>query len=211
MRISFSKIVGVTVILLLFVGADLLTDTYTQEISKMVESYGMEGKLLFTAMAMLAVVIPVWSNIFLLPFGVVTWGPFLTALFCITGWFFGSIVSFYIARIYKEWLLTKYPSLHKYELIDSLIPDRHMFLSLIFLRMTMPVDILSYALGLFSKRITWRQNALTTIIGITPFAFIFSYIGVFETTTQVAIFSTTFILFMLFVYIRKRQYQKSTT
>jgi uncharacterized membrane protein YdjX (TVP38/TMEM64 family) len=147
----------------------------------------------------------VWSNIFLLPFGTMTWGPFLTALFCITGWWFGSIISFYIARAYKEWLLTKYTSLRKYEFIDSLIPKEHVSLSLIFLRMTMPVDILSYGLGLFSKRITWKQNAITTLIGITPFAFVFSYIGVFKTTTQVAIFVLTFSLFGLFVYIRKRR------
>ncbi len=205
MKIRYSEILGIVVIIVLFIGADLLTNTYTREISTLIESYGMEGKMLFTAMAMIAVVIPVWSNIFLLPFGVVTWGPFLTAVFCITGWWLGSVVSFYIARSYKEWLLTKYPSLHKYELIDSLVPNKHIFPSLIFLRMTMPVDILSYALGLFSKKITWEQNAVTTIIGITPFAFIFSYIGVFSTTTQIGIFSTTFILFLIFVYFRKRK------
>ncbi len=204
MKSSLSKVGGLIIILLLFIGADTLADTHTQEIVTMIESYGMGGKMFFTAIAMLAVVIPIWSNIFLIPFGVITWGPFLTAIFCITGWFFGSIVSFYIARIYKEWLLTKYPSLHKYDLIDSLIPDKHMFLSLIFLRMTMPVDILSYALGLFSKRIHWKQNAITTLIGISPFAFIFSYIGIFETKFQVALFSSTFLLFILYVIIRKR-------
>ncbi len=208
MKASFSKYFGVLIVIALFIGADLLADTYTQEITRLIESYGMEGELLFIAMAMLAVVIPIWSNIFLLPFGVITWGPFLTALLCITGWWFGSVISFYIARVYKEWLLRKYPSLHKYEVIDSLISKEHVMPSLIFLRMTMPVDILSYAIGLFSKRITWKQNAITTIIGITPFAFIFSYIGVFKTSVQIAIFVVTFSLFALFVYIRKRKIQK---
>lgn len=209
MKITSSKVVGVLIILLLFIGADILTDTYTEELTTFIQRYGTEGEILFIALAMMAVVIPVWSNIFLLPFGTMTWGPFLTALFCITGWFFGSVVSFYIARTYKEWLLTKYTSLRKYEFIDSLIPKEHVSLSLIFLRMTMPVDILSYGLGLFSKRITWEQNAITTLIGITPFAFMFSYIGVFKTFTQIAIFVVTFSLFTLFVYIRKRKIQKS--
>lgn len=205
MKIFSSKIFGVLVVLVLFIGASILTNTYSSEISLLIESLGMEGKMLFTALAMLAVVIPIWSNIFLLPFGVVTWGPFLTAIFCITGWFFGSVVSFFIARKYKEWLLTKYPSLHKYELIDSIIPKEHVFPSLIFLRMTMPVDILSYAIGLFSKRISWKQNAITTIIGITPFAFVFSYIGIFSTATQIIIFSVTGICFLIYIYIRKRK------
>lgn len=205
MKIPFSQIIGVLILLLLFIGADVLTDTYTHQIGQFIESYGSWGKFLFVAFAMTAVVIPVWSNIFLLPFGTMTWGPFLTAVFCILGWWIGSIISFYIARAYKEWLLTEYSSLRKYEFIDSLIPEKHVSLSLIFLRMTMPVDILSYGLGLFSKRITWRQNALTTLIGITPFAFVFSYIGVFKTSTQIAIFVITFSLFALFVYIRKRK------
>ncbi len=204
MKIPISNYFGIALIIILFIGADLLTDTYTEEITQVVESYGMEGKMFFTGMAMLAVIIPLWSNIFLLPFGVITWGPLLTAILCIIGWWFGSIASFYIARTYKEWILTKYPSLKKYELVDSLIPESHIYPSLIFLRMTMPVDILSYALGLFSKRITWQHNALTTLIGITPFAFIFSYIGIFSTATQVTIVIVTCILFGLFVFIRKR-------
>ena len=204
MKVIFSNIIGILIILLLFIGADLLTDTYTREITTFIESYGVGGKFLFIAFAMLAVVIPLWSNIFLLPFGTMAWGPFLTALFCIIGWWSGSVISFYIARTYKEWLLTKYTSLQKYEFIDSLIPQKHVVLSLIFLRMTMPIDILSYGLGLFSKRITWWQNASTTLIGITPFAFIFSYIGVFKTSVQIIIFVITFSLFALFVYIRKR-------
>lgn len=205
MKINFSQIAGVLIIVILFIGADIFTNAYTHEIGKFIGSYGIFGKFLFIALAMLAVIVPVWSNIFLLPFGTMMWGPFLTAIFCITGWWSGSIISFYVARVYKERLLSKYTSLRKYEFIDSLIPEKHTLLSLIFLRMTMPVDILSYGLGLFSKRITWRQNAVTTLIGITPFAFVFSYIGVFKTSTQIIIFGVTFSLFLLFIYLRKKK------
>jgi uncharacterized membrane protein YdjX (TVP38/TMEM64 family) len=206
MKTKTKSILTGLIVLLLFVGAELITKAYTQEITTIIESYGIEGKILFTALAMIAVVIPIWSNIFLIPFGVVSWGSFLTAIFCITGWFFGSVVSFYIARTYKEWLLTKYASLRKYEFIDTLIPQEHVFWSLIFLRMTMPVDILSYGLGLFSKRITWKQNALTTIIGITPFGFVFSYIGIFDLQSQILIFGSTVIIFSLYVFVRRKYY-----
>ena len=209
MKVSFPKIAGVLVILLFFIAADFLADTYTGQIVSFTDTLGVEGKLLFVALAMVAVVIPVWSNIFLLPLGVITWGPFLTAIFCIYGWWFGSIVSFYLARTYKEWILLKYTSLKKYEFIDEFIPAEHVSISLIFLRMTMPVDILSYGLGLFSKRITWQQNAITTLIGITPFAFIFSYIGVLKTSTQIAIFLGTFSIFTLVVFLRKKSLTKT--
>lgn len=210
MKLSLRTISGLLVIVILFIGAEFLANTYTKEITSLMESLGMGGQLFFIAMAMIAVIIPVWSNIFLLPFGVMMWGPFFTAILCILGWWMGSIVSFFIARTYQEWLLGKYPSLKKYQLIDSLVPDNKVFFSLIFLRMTMPVDVLSYALGLFSRRISWKLNAITTSIGIMPFAFVFSYIGVLSPLVQVLIFITTTSLFIGYVIIQKRKRKSDT-
>ena len=42
--------------------------------------------------------------------------------------------------------------------------------------MIVPVDILSYALGLFTDMKT-RDFTIATIIGITPFSFVFAYLG----------------------------------
>jgi uncharacterized membrane protein YdjX (TVP38/TMEM64 family) len=50
------------------------------------------------------------------------------------------------------------------------------FWTVVMLRLLMPVDILSYALGLFSA-ISFQRYMLATVIGITPFAFIFAYTG----------------------------------
>jgi uncharacterized membrane protein YdjX (TVP38/TMEM64 family) len=40
--------------------------------------------------------------------------------------------------------------------------------------MAVPVDVLSYAIGLFTT-VSWRVYTAATLIGIMPFAFIFSY------------------------------------
>jgi uncharacterized membrane protein YdjX (TVP38/TMEM64 family) len=40
--------------------------------------------------------------------------------------------------------------------------------------MVIPVDILSYVVGLLTNMSLWKYT-LATIIGITPFSFIFSY------------------------------------
>lgn len=187
----------------LFVLAEILAHTYEQSIADLVQGYSLSSKIFFVAMAAIAVIIPVWSNIFLLPFGVAAWGPLTTALLCISGWWIGSVTAFAIARSYKEILLQKYPSFAYHHYIDQLISSRHHFFSLIFLRTTLPVDILSYALGLFSKRISWKANAITTLIGITPFAFIFSYIGVLSLPVEISILLFTSLLFILYV-IRRR-------
>lgn len=199
---SFSFTLSTFVVITLFIGAGILAHTYALEISSAINGHSFLGKIIFVAVAAFAVIVPVFSNLFLLPFGVVAFGPNVTALLCILGWWIGSVVSFAIARTYQYKLLDRYPSLAQYEYVDVLVPKKHEFFALIFLRMTIPVDVLSYALGLFSRRISWKQNAITTLIGITPFAFIFSYIGIFPPLAQAGILTATVLLFI--VYIIKR-------
>ena len=53
------------------------------------------------------------------------------------------------------------------------------------LRAIIPVDILSYALGLFSK-VDFKTYALATMIGIIPFTVILSYLGTVPLWYQVS-------------------------
>jgi len=71
--------------------------------------------------------------------------------------------------------------------LEKKIPKENLFLGIIFLRMVIPVDILSYALGLFSK-IKTRDYLLATIIGVSPFAFIFAYLGRMPFYYQIFVF-----------------------
>lgn len=192
---------------MIFIGSEFLAYTYRFQIESFVQGQGSAAKFFFIFMAAAAVIIPIWSNIFLLPVGAIAWGPFETALLCITGWQLGSMVSFYIAKKYQELLLKKYPHLAKYEFIDTLISSKHPSLSLVFLRMTFPVDVLSYSLGIFSSRVSAQQNAITTLIGITPFAFLFSYAGNTSLPFQIILVSTTGLFFLGYVAyqsLRKR-------
>ncbi len=200
----FSFLLSTMVVVALFIIAGLLVETYASSITSLIQSHNTLGKSLFVIMAALAVIFPVVSNLFLLPFGVVTWGSLTTATLSITGWWMGGLIAFFIARTYQENLLQKFPSLSHYKYIDSFIPKKHEFLTLIFLRITLPVDVLSYALGLFSKRISWKKNALTTLIGIIPFAFIFSYLGTFSLIIQISIFFFTTILLALYLVLQKQ-------
>lgn len=110
----------------------------------------------------------------LVPFVAILLGYFDTMIYSIIGWTLGSIVAFLIARhmgkpilfkFIKEEYLIKY---HKY------VPENISFWWVVFLRMMIPVDILSYAVGLITNMSLWKYT-LATIIGITPFSFIFSY------------------------------------
>jgi uncharacterized membrane protein YdjX (TVP38/TMEM64 family) len=149
------------------------------DIKEVTEKHYILGYLFYFISAAVAVIIPLFTNMLLIPPAVMLWGPFVTAVLSILGWWVGSMISFYIARIFKTRLLARFPTFKKYDHIDTLISkgssDSNKFYKLIFLRMTFPVDVLSYALGFFSNKVSFRENSITTLIGITPFAFIFSY------------------------------------
>ena len=77
---------------------------------------------------------------------------------------------------FLEWSLQKFISIHKLEKIHKHIPQERMFWSVVLLRVMIPVDLLSYALGIFGV-LGWRKYTLATVVGISPFAFIFAYMG----------------------------------
>jgi uncharacterized membrane protein YdjX (TVP38/TMEM64 family) len=68
-------------------------------------------------------------------------------------------------------------------------------MSIIFLRMIGPIDILSYALGLFSK-IKTRDYMVATVIGLTPMAFALAYVGSVSFYQQVIIATAAGIIFL---------------
>ena len=71
------------------------------------------------------------------------------------------------------------------------------------MRMILPVDVLSYLLGLFSK-VDLKTYTLATFIGVIPFAFILSYIGSLSFAYQ--LFSLFFggIIFLILFYKFKK-------
>lgn len=103
-------------------------------------------------------------------------GPFLTAILSIIGWTLGAIIAFLIARNFGRPVLSRFVDIKRVEKYESYIPKQHTFIWLIFLRMIIPVDILSYAIG-FLSTIQLRTYSIATAIGVSPFAFIFVYGG----------------------------------
>ena len=159
-------------------GAGLVLSMYLKEdVLEYVLMHPVMGVAALVALAALAVVFPSFTNVMFIPIGVATFGPFWAAVLCIVGWWLGSVAAFAVGRYYEAYLLSRFASFQNYMYIDKLVTEKNMFWKLIFLRMTFPVDVLSYALALFSKRVTHSMNAITTLIGIAPFAFVFTYAG----------------------------------
>lgn len=148
------------------------------QIGEIVINSGSLGMIFYVFITAIAVVIAPISTFPLIPIASIAWGFVISAILSIAGWTIGAQIAFMIARRFGKPLVQKFISLEKLEAFEKRIPEKNLFWSIVLLRMTVPVDLLSYALGLFSK-ISYSKYFWATIIGVTPFAFIFSYIFTF--------------------------------
>ena len=161
----------------LFVAVSYFAHANAPLLSSLIREGNGIGETSFIALTALFVVFVIPLDIvFLIPIGAVVWGPTSTALMSITGWTLGSAVAFSIARFAGLGFVGKIIGIEKVRAVEARIPKNNLFGGVVLLRMLVSVDILSYALGLFS-RISWGQYIAATLIGVTPFGFYFAYAG----------------------------------
>lgn len=174
---SLKEIGIAALVIALFVGASAAVQEYADFFANIPFALGIEGMVVYTAVTVVAVVIAPVSTLPLLPIAVGLWGSFVAALLSILGWTIGSVVAFFIARHFGRPVVHRFVDLHKLEQFEKALPEKHIFWSLVFLRMALPVDVLSYAVGLFTK-IRFLTYFSSTVFGVLPFAFVFSYAAV---------------------------------
>ena len=180
---------------LLFAGGVWVAGHYAQPVQQALEAHAAAGVLVFVASSALAVLLPLASNLPLVPLAVLAWGPWWTASLLLLGWLIGAVGSFAIARRAGPWLLRRFPSALRHADIDRLIHPRHRLGSLVALRMTFPVDVLSYALGLFSRSTTSSEVAISTLLGAAPFALLFAWFPALSATAQALVFVASTLAF----------------
>jgi len=169
------------------------------------------GVILFIFIFILATVIAPLTVFPLIVPASAIFGPFLTSIYSIAGWTIGAMIAFLIARHIGKPILTSFVSLEKLEKYEKYFRGRTEFFGLVFLRMILPVDILSYAVG-FLSRISFKKYILATIIGISPFAFIFAYTSealVQKKYVAFMAFSTGALFIFGFIYIIYKIYRLS--
>lgn len=167
---------GVFVIVLLFVLASVFADWYQSEMRVLVNDESAFGMAAYVFLTIIAVVVAPVSTLPLIPLASKMWGGFMAGILSIIGWTVGAQIAFFLARRFGKPFVKKIVSLDKLHNIEERIPKHDLFWTVVFLRITVPVDVLSYALGLFS-RIKSAPYFFATLIGVVPFAFVFSYAG----------------------------------
>ncbi|MFW0871106.1 MAG: MYG1 family protein [Patescibacteria group bacterium] len=113
----------------------------------------------------IAVIVPFMAEIMgALPIFITTW----------ISWLIGSVIAYAIARRWGKPLVGRLFSLKRIEKLEERMPKNMDFWVLVLLRIVVPADVLSYAVGLVSK-ISFPKYFFATALGIIPFTFIFSF------------------------------------
>ena len=105
----------------LFVAAVWLARAYATPIQDLLSANARLGLLVFVASSAVAVLIPVLTNLPLVPLAVLAWGPWWTAGLLLLGWVAGAALSFVLGRHARAWVLRHFPSVERHANIDRLI------------------------------------------------------------------------------------------
>ena len=104
-----------------------------------------------------------------------------------------------LRRYARAFVLHHFPSVRRHGDIDRLIDPRHRLGSLVLLRMTFPVDVLSYSLGLFSRSTTLTEIVVSTALGAAPFAVLFALVPTLSAGAQLAVIGASSLGFVAYV------------
>jgi uncharacterized membrane protein YdjX (TVP38/TMEM64 family) len=189
----------------LFALAVALVREFEAPIQAVVRTHALLGIAVFVATSVVAVLLPMLTNLPLLPLAVLAWGPWWTAVLLLAGWIVGAGLSFWLARHARAAILRRFPAVQRHADIDRLIHPEHRMVSLVLLRMTFPVDVLSYALGLFSRRTTLAENMFSTALGAAPFALLFAWVPAISPGAQAMVFAVSAGVFAVYaVWVLRR-------
>lgn len=191
------RIASLLAVVAAFIIASYLAHRYEDQIALVLSSTGAASMVLFVGFIIVFVVFAIPLDLVLLvPLGAHVWGPVPTALLCIAGWSLGALLALLVARRWGMPVVARLIGRERIENFHDRIPKGQLFWSVILLRMLIPVDILSYALGLFST-MSWSRYFLATMIGVTPFAFFFAFAGTLPVGYQIVSFMGAFVLVSL--------------
>lgn len=185
-------------VIALFAAGIWLARHFAAPISQALAAHSVLGIGVFFVSSVVAVLLPMLTNLPLLPMAVLAWGPWFAGLIMLLGWVTGAGLSFVLGRHARAMILQHFPSVQRHAEIDRLIHPQHRLLSLVMLRMTFPVDVLSYALGLFSRNTSLLENLISTALGGAPFAILFAMFPTLPVAGQWVVFGASLVAFVFY-------------
>jgi uncharacterized membrane protein YdjX (TVP38/TMEM64 family) len=203
------KILSLIGILLLLLGGYMLLSNFSyDELKEVAQAHRLRGAILLGFIMFGTTVIAPLTSLPLVPVIAPFLGPFTTGLACYVGWVLGAIAAFLIGRHYGQAFVSRYVNMEPFQKYERYFGDEANLFLIITLRMVVPVDILSYVIGIFSG-ISFKIYTIATMIGVFWFSFAFAYLGdsLFEKNYVLLLglgVASMVILFTSWWYVRKR-------
>ncbi len=171
------------------------------------EEHKIFGALIFGSVMFFTTVFAPLTALPLVPLLSPILGPFITGLAAYTGWLLGAVVSFAVGRHFGQPVVERYVPMGKIREYEKHLNPDMSFFYIVALRMIVPVDILSYALGI-GTHVPFKLYVYATAVGIAWFSFAFAYLGETLLNGNYVLFASigvasVVILTVSWVYVRR--------
>ena len=169
------SVAAAIIILILVLGMFIPLAEVEHFLQRLADRPVLAAVLYVCVLAISIVALPI-TSLPLLPLAAHLFGVWIGGGLSVLGWWIGSIIAFLLARHVGRPILQRVVSLQALDAWEKNLPKDITFFSIILLRLVTPVDVVSFPLGL-SKSLSFRTYAWATLIGITPFAFVWVWLG----------------------------------
>src|SRR6266542_4880992 len=153
-----SEFVSLAAVAIVLVSAAWFARSHAESLKQFIDDHPIKGVVAYISLNVLDAVIAPGATLPLIPIAAHAWGRIGAAIVTTAGWTTGSLVAFYIARRWGMPIVKKLTSMQRIKRLRPYVPQRP-FWSIVFLRMIVPMDVISYVLGLFTE-MTWCRYVL---------------------------------------------------
>jgi uncharacterized membrane protein YdjX (TVP38/TMEM64 family) len=182
---SLTEVFSITAIIVFFIVISYLSEKFVQQVSM---AKAPIFAFFYFILVILEVILGFVSVIPLIPLAISLWGPIVTFILTWIGWITGSAIIFYISRKFGIKLVKRFISLKKVYKYEDMLPEKSSFFSIVIVRLLIPIDILSYAISIFTK-VRFKTYIVATAIGFFPWVILLMYLGNMSFKIQLTIFS----------------------
>ena len=155
---KINSIIGIFLVVIFFIAASYYVQNNLDYLQSLIGTSFL-GILAYIDILILAAVFAPINDAPFIAIATNLWGWVTVASLSIVGWTLGAILAFALARAYGVLFVKKIISIKKIHEFEKRIPEKHLFWSIVLLRITVPFDALSYVFGLFSRIKLWQYSA----------------------------------------------------
>ncbi|HEX9368005.1 MAG TPA: VTT domain-containing protein [Vicinamibacterales bacterium] len=167
--------ISLAIVASIIIAALLLARHYDAPLRRFIEENPVPGVFLYVLLNILDAMVAPGATLPLIPIAAKAWGRIPAALVTTVGWTTGSLLGFLIARRWGASAVRKITSYDRVKRLRKYIPD-NLFWSVVLLRTVLPMDVISYVLGLFTE-MSWQSYLAATSLGLLPSAILLAYLG----------------------------------